>query len=143
MSPKKDFDPVKLEELRKIRESGQKLEVAQKIELQRLEKLEAKLGDTSSGSPVDTPKVASNVFGKTPTTKINPTSIRFVQTERDTLTSRKDTLVANCAEDIVERLGSIRFANETMLIRAAVRALRDIDDNQLLIYMKEAQRDMM
>jgi hypothetical protein len=83
------------------------------------------------------------VFGKTPTTKINPTSIRFVQTERDTLTSRKDTLVANCAEDIVERLGSIRFANETMLIRAAVRALRDIDDNQLLIYMKEAQRDMM
>ncbi|WP_305840396.1 hypothetical protein [Photobacterium leiognathi] len=59
------------------------------------------------------------------------------------LTRRAENLVANSAELVVERLGSIKKANETMLVRAAVLALADMSDEYLVEYIKQAQRNMI
>lgn len=125
-----------------LKERRNKNEAFKAAEKALFKKLEKKFSDprpdsgSSSGSQ-------PNEFGRKPTTKINPKAIRFVQAERDSLTSRKDSLVRDSSEMIIERLGSLKYANDTMLIRAAVLSLVDMPDAQLIEFMKQAQRNMM
>lgn len=133
-------------QLKEKRAKNEALKPAEKALLKRLEKkLQPKREEVKSSKVELNESTVKkvNAFGKTPTTKINPKPVRFVQAERDALTSRKDSLVRDSSEEIVERLGSLKFANDTMLIRAAVLSLMDLSDNALIEYMKQAQRNMM
>ncbi|WP_305372825.1 hypothetical protein [Photobacterium leiognathi] len=133
----------KYEELTSLQASGTALKPAQKVELKKLKKkLDQQVASKSESS------TSVNTFGKTSSSKeststVNPKAIRFVEAERQVLTRRAENLVANNAELVVERLGSIKKANETMLVRAAVLALADMSDGDLVEYMKQAQRNMI
>ncbi|WP_034413448.1 hypothetical protein [Candidatus Photodesmus blepharus] len=132
-------DLTEMEQFHQLKEKRLKNEILQPTEKILIKKMEKKISHASSKSI----KRKINVFGKTPTTKINPKPIRFVQAERDALTSRRDSLVHGSSEEIVERLGSLKFANTTMLVRAAVLSLLDMSDKKLIEYMKKAQKNMM
>ena len=136
-------EQTKYDELTSLQASGTALKPAQKVELKKLKK---KLDQQVAGKVQVSTSV--NTFGKTSSSKeststVNPKAIRFVEAERQVLTRRAENLVANNAELIVERLGSIKKANETMLVRAAVLALADMIDEDLIEYMKQAQRNMI
>lgn len=77
------------------------------------------------------------------TSTINPKAVRFLQKERDLLTERTNSLQINSAHSIVERLGSLKAVNDTSLIRAAVLALTDMDDETLIEYIKQTQLNMI
>ncbi|GAD28528.1 hypothetical protein [Photobacterium leiognathi] len=136
-------EQTKYEELTSLQASGTALKPAQKVELKKLKKkLDQQVASKSEAS------TSVNTFGKTSSSKeststVNPKAIRFVEAERQVLTRRAENLVANNAELVVERLGSIKKANETMLVRAAVLALADMSDEDLVEYMKQAQRNMI
>ncbi|MEZ9922392.1 hypothetical protein AB4342_19970, partial [Vibrio breoganii] len=103
--------------------------------------------ETRSSEQNESP-VKANVFGSVDggpvsTYKIKPTSVRFVQAERDVLTRRANDLKANSLGLIIERLGSVSQVNETKLIRAAVLALADMTDEQVIEYIKKVQRNMV
>ncbi|WP_318475974.1 hypothetical protein [Photobacterium leiognathi] len=136
-------EQAKYEELTSLQASGTALKPAQKVELKKLKKkLDQQVaGKTEAQSTVNTFGKASP--SKVSTSTVNPKAIRFVEAERQVLTRRAENLVANNAELVVERLGSIKKANETMLVRAAVLALADMSDEDLVEYMKQAQRNMI
>jgi spore germination cell wall hydrolase CwlJ-like protein len=98
---------------------------------------------------VETSELKANIFGNVDqgkivsTYKIKPTSIRFVQAERDALARTINKLKTGSIDLIIERLGSVSQVNDTKLIRAAVLALEDMEPEQIIEYIKKAQRNMI
>ncbi len=88
-------------------------------------------------------EIKTNLFGKVSTSNVNPKAVRFIQKERDLLTERTNSLNINSPHAVVERLGSLKAVNDTSLIRAAVLALIDMDDETLIEYIKQTQLNMI
>lgn len=99
--------------------------------------LRAKSAPKTTAEPEARVKV--NTFGSAQNNEVKAKLIRFVSNERAALRSRKDQLIANSAQDVVQVLGSVKAASEDLLVRAAVLSLRDLTDQQLLDLLKEAQ----
>lgn len=128
------------------KDAGKDLNPKERALLNKLQK-KAQSKEANSTESKESP-VKSNVFGSVEggavsTYKIKPTSVRFVQAERDVLTTRANDLKANSLGLIIERLGSVSQVNETKLIRAAVLALADMTDEQVIEYIKKVQRNMV
>ncbi len=135
-----------LDSLTAKKASGEQLKPKERALLVQLQK-KAQSKEADSTESKESP-VKSNVFGSVEggavsTYKIKPTSVRFVQAERDVLSARANDLKANSLGMIIERLGSVSQVNETKLIRAAVLALADMTDEQVIEYIKKAQRNMV
>ncbi|EKO3823574.1 hypothetical protein LCE44_27535 [Vibrio harveyi] len=133
LSPKEQ-----LEFLIKLEEKGERLKPKQRALKNRLEKE----FDSSDTSP-QKKDVKTNFFGKVSTSTVNPKAVRFLQKERDLLTERTNSLNTNSPHAVVDRLGSLKAVNDTSLIRAAVLALVDMDDETLIEYIKQTQLNMI
>lgn len=122
-----------------LEERGERLKPKQRALKNRLEK------ELESSSPLLTEKVKvkTNLFGKVSTSSVNPKAVRFLQKERNLLTERTNSLNINSPHAVVERLGSLKAVNDTSLIRAAVLALVDMNDETLIEYIKQTQLNMI
>ncbi|EGU37259.1 hypothetical protein [Vibrio scophthalmi] len=137
-----DFDSLSAKEqldyLTELEESGERLKPKQRALKNRLEK-----EILSNVSVLKDKDIRSNLFGKVSTSTVNPKAVRFLQTERDLLTERTNSLNINSTHAVVERLGSLKAVNDTSLIRAAVLSLVDMDDETLIEYIKQTQLNMI
>ncbi|WP_139686298.1 hypothetical protein [Vibrio tasmaniensis] len=121
-----------------LEEKGDRLKPKQRALKSRLEK-----ELQPSTSMPEKSEVKTNLFGKVSTSAVNPKAVRFLQKERDLLTERTNSLNTKNPHAVVERLGSLKAVNDTSLIRAAVLALVDMDDNTLIEYIKQTQLNMI
>ncbi len=128
----------KLEYLVNLEQKGERLKPKQRALKNRLEKELEPIVHVAEKKEVRT-----NLFGKVSTSTVNPKAVRFLQKERDLLTERTNSLQINSAQSIVERLGTLKAVNDTSLIRAAVLALTDMDDEKLIEYIKQTQLNMI
>lgn len=137
-----EFDSLppqeQLKYLINLEEKGDRLKPKQRALKSRLEK-DLQL---SASIPAKS-EVKTNLFGKVSTSAVNPKAVRFLQKERDLLTERTNSLNTQNPHAVVERLGSLKAVNDTSLIRAAVLALVDMDDNTLIEYIKQTQLNMI
>lgn len=137
-----DFDSLSAKEqldyLTELEESGERLKPKQRALKNRLEK-----EILSNVAVLKDKDIRSNLFGKVSTSTVNPKAVRFLQTERDLLTERTNSLNINSTHAVVERLGSLKAVNDTSLIRAAVLSLVDMDDETLIEYIKQTQLNMI
>lgn len=117
-----------------------KLSPQEKGELAALERAERKLAAAINKEPL---KARSNTFGTVATTKITPKPIRFLDTELTALATRSDTLKANCADLIIDQLGSLREVNTTKLIRAGLVLLMEAEDEEVIRAIKDVQMKMV
>lgn len=122
-----------------IEEKGERLKPKQRALKNRLEKE----CESSLSLVPENKEIKTNLFGKVSTSNVNPKAVRFIQKERDLLTERTNSLNINSPHAVVERLGSLKAVNDTSLIRAAVLALIDMDDETLIEYIKQTQLNMI
>jgi hypothetical protein len=119
-------------------DAGEELQSKERVFYNRMKNtLRAKNKPETTVEPES--RVRVNTFGSAQSNEVKPKLIRFVSNERAALRSRKDQLISNSAQDIVQVLGSVKAASEDLLVRAAVLSLRDLNDQQLLDLLKEAQ----
>jgi hypothetical protein len=122
-----------------LEEKGERLKPKQRALKNRLEKE----SESNLPSLAEKTEVKTNMFGKVSTSVVNPKAVRFLQKERNLLTERTNSLNINSPHAVVERLGSLKAVNDTSLIRAAVLALVDMDDETLIEYIKQTQLNMI
>lgn len=135
-------DLALLTQLEDLEVSGEPLKPKQKATLNKLRKER----DNQAAKSKPSSEVKTNIFGKSDgvvsTYKVNPTSIRFVQVERDILSNKVAVLKLDFRDEVIDRLGSMSQVSETKLIRAAVLALQDMSEQQIIEYIKQVQRNM-
>ena len=108
----------------------------------QIKALERQLKKESQKGPAAGDQTA-NVFAITATTKISPLPIRFTATERAGLTTLRDDLRSQAAEQIVTELGSLNEINDTKLVRAAVLLLQERTPDEIIAAIKEVKLNML